>query len=72
MNKILLVIKREYLTRVKKKSFIVMTILAPILLAGLILVPAWIMSREDTTEKKIAVEGEGAKQYYAEIPSTKS
>lgn len=72
MNKILLVIKREYLTRVKKKSFIVMTILAPILLAGLILVPAWIMSREDTTEKKIAVVGEGAKLFYGDIPSTKS
>jgi len=72
MNKILLVIKREYLTRVKKKSFIVMTILAPILLAGLILVPAWIMSREDGTEKKIAVVGEGAKLFYGNIPSTKS
>ena len=30
MNKILLVIQREYLTRVKKKSFIVMTFLGPL------------------------------------------
>ncbi|MEI6594994.1 MAG: ABC transporter permease [Bacteroidota bacterium] len=31
MNKIFLIIKREYLSRVRKKSFIVMTILAPML-----------------------------------------
>ncbi len=31
-NKILLVIRREYLTRVRKKSFLIMTILAPLLI----------------------------------------
>ncbi|MGB0807239.1 MAG: ABC transporter permease [Salibacteraceae bacterium] len=36
MDKIWLVIKREYLTRVKKKSFIIMTILGPLLMAGAI------------------------------------
>jgi ABC-2 type transport system permease protein len=35
MNKISLIIQREYLTRVKKKSFIIMTILGPILMAGI-------------------------------------
>ncbi len=34
MNKILLIIKREYFSRVKKKSFIVMTFLTPLLIAG--------------------------------------
>ena len=34
MNKTSLIIKREYLTRVKKKSFILMTVLGPILFAG--------------------------------------
>jgi ABC-2 type transport system permease protein len=33
MKKILLIIEREYLSRVKKKSFIVMTILAPLIIA---------------------------------------
>jgi len=32
MNKILLIIQREYLTRVRKKSFIVMIFLLPILI----------------------------------------
>ncbi len=34
MNKILLIIQREYLSRVKKKSFIVMTLLTPLLIAA--------------------------------------
>lgn len=34
MSKISLIIQREYLSRVKKKSFIIMTILGPVLLAG--------------------------------------
>ncbi len=34
MNKILLITKREYLSRVMKKSFLVMTILGPILIAA--------------------------------------
>jgi ABC-2 type transport system permease protein len=35
MNKTTLVIQREYLSRVKKKSFIIMTLLGPVLIAGL-------------------------------------
>ncbi|MCZ4244428.1 ABC transporter permease [Pedobacter punctiformis] len=34
MNKILLIIQREYLSRVKKKSFIIMTFLTPLIIAG--------------------------------------
>ncbi|HEX7844847.1 MAG TPA: ABC transporter permease [Chitinophagaceae bacterium] len=36
MNKILLIIQREYLTRVRKKTFIISTILFPLLYLGLI------------------------------------
>lgn len=35
MNKIFLIIQREYLSRVKKKSFLIMTFLTPLLLAGI-------------------------------------
>ena len=34
MNKIFLVIQREYLERVRKKSFLIMSILGPLLIAG--------------------------------------
>ena len=46
MNKIKLIIAREYLTRVKKKSFILMTLLGPILMAALMLVPFWIAMKD--------------------------
>lgn len=48
MNKIFLVIQREYLTRVKKKSFIIMTILGPLLMGGLITGAVWLsLATED-------------------------
>lgn len=47
MDKIWLIIKREYLTRVKKKSFIIMTILGPILMATVIIAPIIIASWGD-------------------------
>ncbi|MCF6170517.1 MAG: ABC transporter permease [Bacteroidales bacterium] len=55
MNKIILILKREYLTRVKKKSFIIMTILGPILMAALMILPAFLADWSDATEKRIAV-----------------
>lgn len=47
MNKILLIIKREYLTRVQKKSFLVMTILGPVLMAALFIVPVILSQLSD-------------------------
>lgn len=55
MSKISLIIQREYLTRVKKKSFVVMSILGPLLFAAMMVLPAWFSSMEDTTEKRIAI-----------------
>jgi ABC-2 type transport system permease protein len=37
MNKLGLIIKREFLTKVRNKSFIIMTILSPLLIVGLIM-----------------------------------
>ncbi len=42
MSKIFIIIQREYLSRVKKKSFLVMTILGPLLFIGLIFAQFWI------------------------------
>lgn len=55
MNKIKLVLQREYLTRVRKKTFIVMTILGPILFGAIVIAPAWLAGLEDTQTKNIAV-----------------
>jgi ABC-2 type transport system permease protein len=55
MSKIGLIIKREYTTRVKKKSFIVMSFIGPLLFAAMFVLPAWISSLESTSEKHIAI-----------------
>lgn len=54
MDKILLIIKREYLTRVRKKSFLILTIIGPILMAGVVLLPTLLMLYSE--EKKLLVE----------------
>lgn len=45
MNKTVLIISREYLTRVKKKSFIILTLLVPILFAALMAVPVLVATQ---------------------------
>jgi ABC-2 type transport system permease protein len=55
MSKIGLVLSREYTTRVKKKSFIVVTLLMPVLMAAMFILPAYFMSQDDTKVRTIAV-----------------
>ena len=55
MNKIGLIIKREYLTRVRKRTFIIMTFLGPVIFAAFMIVPAWLATIEDKEVKIIAV-----------------
>lgn len=55
MNKISLIIQREYLSRVRKKSFIIMSIIGPLLFAAMMVLPAWFSSMEDTAERHIAI-----------------
>lgn len=71
MNKISVIIQREYLTRVRKKSFIIMTILAPVLMAALILVPTLLVLNEDQEYKKIAVIEDGSDILSEAVPDTK-
>jgi len=55
MSKIGIIIKREYLTRVVKKSFIIMTIIGPILMAALMIAPAYLAKMDDENVKEILV-----------------
>jgi len=55
MNKLWLIIKREYLTRVKKKSFILVTLLTPLSLGLIIFVSAYFTMQADKIEKNIII-----------------
>ncbi|XLS28106.1 ABC transporter permease [Flavobacteriaceae bacterium M23B6Z8] len=52
MNKLPLIIKREYLAKVRNKSFIVMTILSPVLLVAMVALIVF-LARVNNDEKKI-------------------
>ncbi|MEE4213685.1 MAG: ABC transporter permease [Bacteroidales bacterium] len=60
MGNISTIIKREYTSRVKKKSFIIMTVLTPLIFVALFLVPVLIMGNQDKEFKKIAVIEDGS------------
>ncbi|MFA9371195.1 MAG: ABC transporter permease [Labilibaculum antarcticum] len=55
MNKIFIIIKREYLSRVKKRSFLILTFLTPVLFAGIYAFMVWMMLKDDTEKRTIAV-----------------
>lgn len=55
LRNISIIISREYLTRVKKKSFLLTTFLVPILFAAMCTLPSVIMFMAKDTGKKIAV-----------------
>ena len=66
-----LIIKREYLTRVKKKSFLITTFLVPILFAVLCTLPTMIMLLANEESKKIAVvDGSGIVMPYLKDSET--
>ena len=54
MHKIWLVIKREFLVRVRKKSFVIMTFLGPILLASILILPIY-LANNSQEKRNIAV-----------------
>lgn len=55
MSKIGIIIKREYTTRVMKKSFIILTFLTPLFFIALMLVPSWLATLSDDSQKHIVV-----------------
>lgn len=55
MNKILIIIQREFLKRVRTKGFIILTITMPFIMAALVFVPLWLSSIENYEQQKVAV-----------------
>ncbi len=55
MNHLSLIIKREYLTKVRNKSFIIMTFLSPLIMVGLISLVAYLSQLNNDTVRTISV-----------------
>ena len=54
MRKVFVIIKREYMTRVKSKAFVIATILMPVLMVGFTTLPV-ILAMKGRTERKLVV-----------------
>ncbi len=65
MSKIGIIIKSEYLRRVAKKSFIVLTFLVPFLLAATLFIPLWLSTFDDDQTKAVAVVDQTGKYAHA-------
>lgn len=59
MGKIGLIIEREYLTRVKKKSFLIMSIVGPLLFAALMIVPTWLALQDEDSQSVEVIDETG-------------
>lgn len=60
MSKIWIIIQREFLHRVTKKSFIVLTILMPFIIAATVFVPVWLsMVKSDVPQKVVVIDDTG-------------
>jgi len=58
MSKLALIIKREYLAKVRNKSFVVMTFLSPILMVGMVVLIAYLTKINDNQTQVIGVLNE--------------
>ncbi len=70
MNKIWLIIKREYLTRVKNRTFILSTFLTPLFFAALIGIIVFITIKNTDKEKVAIIDTSGV--FTKEVDSVKS
>lgn len=66
MNKTFLIIWREYFERIRKKSFLLMSILGPVIMAGGFALMIW-LGNADKTEQKVLVIDE-SKAFYKNLP----
>src|SRR5690606_37452913 len=55
MNHLPLIIKREYLTKVRNKSFVIMTFLSPFIFVGIFALVAYLSSLNNDTVRTISV-----------------
>jgi ABC-2 type transport system permease protein len=62
MNKLLAIIKREYVQRVRSKMFLVATVLGPVMIVIFTVVPAFIMGIK-TSATRIAIVDESGKMF---------
>lgn len=59
MHNIIVIIKREFITRVQSKAFVITTIITPLLLGLLMVVPSYLMQMDEQKEYNIVISDPG-------------
>ena len=59
MNKLYLIMRREYLSRVRKKSFLIMTIITPFIMSVIFVLPI-LISQNDESSRSLAIIDENS------------
>jgi ABC-2 type transport system permease protein len=67
MDKVWLIIKREYITRIRKRSFLVLTLLTPLGMAMIILLPLLLYNLEGETQRILVKDDSG---YFGNLKDT--
>lgn len=70
MRKIFLIAKREFITRARKRSFLLLTLLGPVFLAFMMIVPIWIAT--SGKEKTVINVLDESNAVFYKIPETSS
>jgi len=63
MDKLWLIIKREYLNKVRNRTFVVMTFVSPLIFIGVILLIGWLTSINSSDTRQIALLDESGSNY---------
>ena len=58
MRNLKLIIKREYLARVKNKTFVVMTFLSPVIIVGMIILIAYLVNLNSEEKRTVGIYDE--------------
>ncbi|HNT41322.1 MAG TPA: ABC transporter permease [Tenuifilaceae bacterium] len=69
MKQMFLILQREFMTRVRKKSFIFTTLLSPLFFAAMVILPTYFATMEDTEVRNIAVI-DNTQHFGSAIPQT--
>src|ERR1044072_5787681 len=67
MEKILVIIKREYMVRVRTRAFVILTILSPILMLALVLLPGLLATRGGGERKVTVLDQSGDSKLFEAI-----
>jgi ABC-2 type transport system permease protein len=70
MDKLWLIIKREYLNKVRNRTFIIMTFVSPLIFVGIALLIGWLTSINSNTTRKIAILDQTGDDYVSLFENT--